>query len=114
MIFLKLLYKKKSDEQLLFWFIIHEAIFNIRNIIGKLIPEINFQENSIKSFEEKHEIIKKYYKNKINSIFEKYPARNKNNLQKYFTVNDQNISNFFDIQFLLEQLIYSCLSQKQN
>ena len=104
MIFLKLLYKKKSDEQLLFWFIIHEAIFNIRNIIGKLIPEINFEENSIKSFEEKHEIIKKYYKNKINSIFETYPARIKNNLQKYFTVNDQNISNFFDIQFLLEQL----------
>ncbi len=104
MIFLKLLYKKKSDEQLLFWFIIHEAIFNIENIIGKLIPEINLKEMTIKSSEERYEIIKKYYKNKINSIFEKYPARNKNNLQKYFKVNDQNISKFFDIEFLLEQL----------
>jgi len=83
-IFLQLLSNKKdSDAQKLFWFIIHELDLEEYDIFDRLIP----------------------YKNRKNKVTIK-----KQILSKYgffntkIGINNENISKFFDIDFLLTQL----------
>jgi hypothetical protein len=81
MLFLQLLHnKKKSDAQLLFWFIIHELEFGIEYfLIDRLIKKNNIETKK--------------------NILSKYGFLNKN-----YEITDKNISKFFDIDFLLKQL----------
>ena len=112
-IFLQLLSNKKdSDAQLLFWYIIHEISFGIDyHIIDRLINDPNTENvnmsksaNEIKILrQERHKKIKDYKTQIKKNKLSKYTA-NANNKLKYLYMKDENISNFFDIEFLLEQL----------
>jgi len=113
MIFLQLLFNKKAyNAQLLFWFIIHELYFCIYSIIDKLIPEqeiekINWSSLSKNEKFKARQKIKKereeYLKKIKSGILSKHTA-NVNKRLQYLKMNDENISNFFDIDILLEQL----------
>jgi hypothetical protein len=103
MIFLQILYtKKESDAQILFWILINEYFFDITKIffnnkyisLGNLVSIRRDNRNNI------------FYKHRIsviNNILRKYYS-NANNPLQYLKIDDSNISKFFDIEFLLQQL----------
>ena len=103
MIFLQILYtKKESDAQILFWILINEYFFDITKIffnnkyisLGNLVSIRRFNRNNI---------FYKYRIDVIKRILRKYYS-NANNPLQYLKIDDSNISKFFDIEFLLQQL----------
>jgi hypothetical protein len=102
-IFLQLLYDKKEyDAQILFWILINEYFFNIKKIFfnQEYIPLGNIVRISSRN---RYEIFDKYRTNFIKTILAKYYSNADKQLQ-YLEINDKNISNFFNIEFLLQQL----------
>ncbi len=112
-IFLQLLSNKKdSDAQLLFWYIIHEIVFDIEyyainRLIPVKIPKKNLSslsENEKKKVRQNSRKEKKEYLYKIKkNILSKYTA-NVNKKLQYLKMMHENIYNFFDIEIFLEQL----------
>jgi len=113
MIFLQLLSNKKdSDAQKLFWYIIHEIEFDIKNyIINNLIPYespiINWESLSnnerIKVRKSITNARVEYFKKITSNILSKYTV-NVNKKLQYLKMNLEDIYKFFDIEFFLEQL----------
>ena len=102
MIFLQLLYDKKaSDAQLLLWYIIHEGNQDIFSILKKyiILPQ-NKSSNPIEKLLKNKESKYKIYLDILSK------NKNFNNLKNkiYVNLSKNNISNFFDINFLLKQL----------
>ncbi len=100
-IFLQLLSDKKAyDSQLLLWYIIHEVNQNILEILKKYIILPNILNNNIrKRLKQLKEYKNKFYSN----ILSKYNNLNVVKNKKYKNLTT-DISNFFDIHFLLKQL----------
>ena len=103
MIFLQLLYDKNEyDAQILFWILINEYFFDLKNIFfnAKYIPLGNIVRISTSN---RIQIFYEYRMNFIKEILAKFYSNADKQLQ-YLEIKDENISNFFNIEFLLQQL----------